>query len=52
MAKECKKNVKSNASSSLKYVTSDKDMLSCDNYESSDDDNTLSSEFVKKILML
>jgi hypothetical protein len=52
MAKECKKNVKSNASSSLKCVTSDKDMLSSDNYESSDDDNTLSSEFVKKILML
>jgi hypothetical protein len=40
--------VKSNASSSLKYVTSDEDTLSSDNYESSDDDNTLSSEFVKK----
>jgi hypothetical protein len=39
--------VKFNASSSLKYITTDKDMLSSDNYESSDDDNTLSSEFVK-----
>jgi hypothetical protein len=39
--------VKSNASSSLKYVTSDEDTLSSDNYESSDDDNTLPSEFVK-----
>jgi hypothetical protein len=47
MAKEGKKKVKSNASSSLKYVTSNEDMLSSDNYESSDDDNTLPSEFVK-----
>jgi hypothetical protein len=48
MAKEDKKKVKSNASSSLKYVTtSDEDMLSSDNYESSDDDNTLPSEFLK-----
>jgi hypothetical protein len=39
--------VKFNASSSLKYVTSDEDILSSDSYESSDDDNTLSSEFVK-----
>jgi hypothetical protein len=48
MAKEGKKKVKSNASSSLKYVTSDEDTLFSDNYESSDDDNTLSSDFVKK----
>jgi hypothetical protein len=48
MAKEGKKKVKSNASSSLKYVTSDEDTLFSDNYESSDDDNTLPSDFVKK----
>jgi hypothetical protein len=47
MSKEGKKKVKFNASSSLKYVTSDEDTLSSDNYESSDDDNTLPSEFVK-----
>jgi hypothetical protein len=47
MAKEGKNKVKSNASSSLKYVTSDEDTLSSDNYESSDDDNTIPSEFVK-----
>jgi hypothetical protein len=47
MAKESKKKAKSNASSSLKYVISDEDTLSSDNYESSDDDNTLPSEFVK-----
>jgi hypothetical protein len=41
------RNVKSNASSSLKYVTSDEDTFSSDNYESNDDDNTLPSEFVK-----
>jgi hypothetical protein len=41
------KKVKSNASSSLKYITSDEDTLSSNNYESSDDDNTLPSEFVK-----
>jgi hypothetical protein len=46
MAKEGKNNVKYNASSSLKYVTSDEDTLSSDNYESSDDDNTLPSEFM------
>jgi hypothetical protein len=39
--------VKVNASSSLKYVTSDEDTLSSDNYDSSNDDNTLPSEFVK-----
>jgi hypothetical protein len=48
MAKEGKKKVKFNASSALKYVTSDEDTLSIDNYESSDDDNTLPSKFVKK----
>jgi hypothetical protein len=47
MAKEGKNKVKSNASSSLKYVTSDEYTLSSDNYESSDDDNTIPSEFVK-----
>jgi hypothetical protein len=47
MAKEGKKKAKSNASSSLKYVISDEDTLSSDNYESSGDDNTLPSEFVK-----
>jgi hypothetical protein len=40
MAKESKKKVKSKASSSLKYVTSDKDTLSSDNYTSSDDDDS------------
>jgi hypothetical protein len=47
MAKKGKKNIKSNASSPLKYVTSDEDTLSTDNYKSSDDNNTLHSEFVK-----
>jgi hypothetical protein len=48
MTMEGKNKVKSNALSSLKYVTSDENTLSSDNYESSDDDNTLPSEFVKK----
>jgi hypothetical protein len=48
MAKESKKKVKSKASSSLKYVTSDEDTLSSDNYTSSDDDDSLTSELVKK----
>jgi hypothetical protein len=52
MAKEGRKKIKSNISSSPKYVTSDKDTLSSDNYESSDDDNPFSSELVKKILLL
>jgi hypothetical protein len=39
--------VKSNASSSLKYVTGDEDTLSSDNYDSSDDDKPLPSELVK-----
>jgi hypothetical protein len=47
MAKEGRKNVKSNSSSSLKYVTSDEDTLSIVNYDSSDDDKPLPSELVK-----
>jgi hypothetical protein len=47
MAKKGKKKIKFNASSPLKYVTSDEDTLSSDNYKSSDDNNTLRSEFVK-----
>jgi hypothetical protein len=49
MAKEGKKKVKSKTSSSPKYVTSDEDVLSIDNYASSDDDNSLPKEFVKKL---
>jgi hypothetical protein len=49
MAKEGRKKVKSNTSSSPKYVTSDEDTLSCDNYDSSDDDNPLPSELVKNL---
>jgi hypothetical protein len=41
MAKEGRKKVKSNTSSSLKYVISDEDTLSSDNYDSSDDDKPL-----------
>ncbi len=48
MAKEGSKKVKSNTSSSLKYVTSDEDTLSSDNDNvSSDDDNALPSELCK-----
>jgi hypothetical protein len=47
MAKECRKKVKSNNSSSLKYVISDEDTLSSDNYDSSDDDKPIPSELVK-----
>jgi hypothetical protein len=47
ISKEGRKNVKSNTSSLTKYVTSDKDTLSSDNYDSSDDDNPLPSELVK-----
>jgi hypothetical protein len=47
MAKEGRKKVKSNTSYSPKYVTSDEDTLSSDNYESSDDDNSFSSELIK-----
>jgi hypothetical protein len=48
MAKESKKKIKSKASSSPKYITSDEDTLSSDNYVSSDDDDSLPSELVKK----
>jgi hypothetical protein len=47
MIKECKKKVKSNISSSLKYVTSDEDTIASDNYNSSDDDKPLPRELVK-----
>jgi transcription initiation factor IIF auxiliary subunit len=47
MSKEGRKKVKSITSSSPKYVTSDEDTLSSDNYESSDDDNPFLSELVK-----
>jgi hypothetical protein len=48
MAKESKKNVKINAPTSPKYVTSDKDILySDDDNVSSDDDNSFPSEFHK-----
>jgi hypothetical protein len=47
MAKERKKKVKSKASPSPKYVTSDEDTLFSDNYDSSDDDNSFHSELVK-----
>jgi hypothetical protein len=49
MAKEGRKKVKSNTPSSPKYVTSDEDTLSSDNYDSSDDDNPLPSELVKNL---
>jgi hypothetical protein len=49
MTKECRKNVKSNASSSLKYVTRDEDTLFSDNYDSSDDDKPLPSELMKNL---
>jgi hypothetical protein len=42
-----KRNVKFNTPSSPKYVTSDEDTLSSDNYDFSDDDNPLPSELVK-----
>jgi hypothetical protein len=47
MVKEGRKKVKSNTSYSPKYVTSDKYTLSSDNYKSSDDGNSISSELVK-----
>jgi hypothetical protein len=47
MAKEGRKKVKSNTFSSPKYVTSDEDTLSSDNYDSSDDDKPFPSELVK-----
>jgi hypothetical protein len=48
IVKEGRKKVKPNTSSSPKYVTSYEDTLSSDNYDSSDDDNPLLSELVKK----
>jgi uncharacterized protein involved in exopolysaccharide biosynthesis len=48
MVKEGRKKVKPNTSSSPKYVTSYEDILSNDNYDSSDNDNPLLSELVKK----
>jgi hypothetical protein len=47
MAKEGRKKVKSNTTSPPKYVTSDEDTLSNDNYDSSDDDNPLPSKLMK-----
>jgi hypothetical protein len=47
MAKEGRKKVKSNTSSSLKYVTSDENTLSSDNYDSNDDNKSLPSELMK-----
>jgi hypothetical protein len=47
MAKEGRKKVKFNTPSSPKYVTSDEDTLSSDNYDFSDDDNPLPRELVK-----
>ena len=51
MAKEGRKKVKSNTTSSFKYVTSDEDTLSSDNYNSSDDDNPLPNELVKNLML-
>jgi hypothetical protein len=48
MAKESKTKVKSKASSSPNYVTSNEGTLSSDNYASSDDDDSLPSELVIK----
>jgi hypothetical protein len=47
MEKEGRKKVKFNTSFFLKYVTSDEDTLSSDNYDSSDDDKFFPSELVK-----
>jgi hypothetical protein len=47
MTKESKKKVKLKASYSPKYVTSDEDTLSSDNYVASDDDDSLPSELMK-----
>jgi hypothetical protein len=47
MAKEGRKKVKSNTSSFLKYVTSDEDTLSSDNYDSINDDKSLPGELMK-----
>jgi hypothetical protein len=47
MAKESKKKVKPNISSSPKYITSAEDTLSNDDNVSSDDDDSLSNELLK-----
>jgi hypothetical protein len=47
--REVEKKVKSNTPSSPKYVTSDEDTLSSDNYDSSNDDNPLPSELMKNL---
>jgi hypothetical protein len=47
MAKEDRKKIKSKTPYSSKYVTSDENTLSSDNYDSSNDDNSLTSELVK-----
>jgi hypothetical protein len=47
MAKKGRNKVKSNTSSSPKYVTSNEDIFSSDNYNSSDNDNHLSNELVE-----
>jgi hypothetical protein len=51
VTKECKNKVKSNTSSSLKYVTSYINTLSSDNYYSSHDDKPLPCELVKIIML-
>jgi hypothetical protein len=47
MTKEGRKTVKCNTSSSPKYVISDKDTLSSNNCDSSDDDKPIPSELMK-----
>jgi transcription initiation factor IIF auxiliary subunit len=47
MLKEGIKKIKSNTSFYLKYVTSNEDTLSSDNYDSSDDDKPLPSQLMK-----
>jgi hypothetical protein len=47
MANEGKKKVKTNAPSSLKYLTSDKNTLSSDDNVFGDDDDSLPSELLK-----
>jgi hypothetical protein len=51
MAKEGRKKLKSTTPSSLKYVTSDEDTLSSDNYDSSDNDKPIPSELVKNLML-
>jgi hypothetical protein len=47
MAKKGRKKIKFNTHSFPKYVTSDEDTLSSDNYDSSDNDKPLPSKLVK-----